>query len=45
MYNQYYEKFDEFQSAVFDFFENRIHGLKDELKSLMAENFHLIDTS
>jgi len=45
IYNKYYEKFDQFKNAVFDFFENKIHTIKPELKSLMRERFHLVNAS
>lgn len=45
IYNKYYEKFDQFRNAVFDFFENRIHTIKPELKSLMSEKFHLVNST
>jgi transposase len=45
IYNKYYEKFFQFKNAVFDFFENQIHTIKPELKSLMREKFHIVNTS
>ena len=41
LYNRYYEKFDEFKSACEQFFHN-IRQHKNELSSLLTENFHII---
>lgn len=41
MYNKYYEKFALFREECLSFFEN-IHLYKDELKTLMTDNFHII---
>ena len=43
-YNKYYEKFDEFKSATLGFFEN-IEQYKDELDSLLTNNFQLLDAN
>ncbi len=40
-YNEYYEKFAVFKEKCLNFFDN-IEKYKSELKSLMTENFHLI---
>ena len=40
-YNQYYEKFSVFREKCMDFFEN-IELYKEELKSLMTDNFQII---
>lgn len=40
-YNEYYEKFAIFRKACLNFFDN-IENYKDELLSLMTENFQLI---
>ena len=40
-YNKYYEKFAVFKEKCFDFFTN-IDKYKIELKSLMTDNFQLI---
>jgi transposase len=42
LYNRYYEKFDDFKNALFHFLSFGIKQKKDELKSLMTENFHLM---
>lgn len=39
--NKYYEKFTQFESAVFDFFDN-LHEYTDELASLLKLNFGII---
>jgi len=44
MYNKYYESFDIFQQKVYDFFGDEIYLYRDELESLMTENFHIFDT-
>ena len=41
LYNKYYETFDEFKKACKSFFR-QIKRHKDELSSLMAENFQVI---
>jgi transposase len=41
LYNQYYEKFSDFRSAVLNFFRN-IKQYKTELKSLMTLKFHTL---
>ena len=40
-YNEYYEKFSVFKEKCMDFFEN-IDQYKNELKSLMTDNFQII---
>ena len=40
--NKYYEKFLEFKETIFAFFEN-IPKYKEELKSLLIKNFHIIN--
>lgn len=42
LYNQYYEKFDEFKEATLGFFEN-IEQHKAELESLLTNNFRVLD--
>jgi transposase len=42
LYNQYYEKFDDFVSACKNFFRCRTK-YKDRLRSLLKENFHLYE--
>lgn len=42
LYNQYYEKFDKFKEAILGFFQH-IEQYKDELDSLLTNNFHLLD--
>lgn len=44
VYNKYYEKFFSFKQAI-DFFFKNINRKKLVLKSLMAENFHLFNTT
>jgi transposase len=41
LYNQYYETYLQFKTASLDFFEN-IHHHKEELDTLLVENFHII---
>lgn len=41
--NKYYEKFSEFKEATVSFFD-RILLYKEELKSLLTKNFHIIKT-
>jgi hypothetical protein len=41
LYNKYYEKVHDFRDAVFDFFNNSINSMQEELKSLMVGNFHI----
>ena len=41
LYNKYYEKYPQFKTASLDFFKN-IDQYKDELDTLLAENFHII---
>ena len=41
LYNQYYERFKDFRSAILDFFAN-IKRYKAQLASLMTLNFHTI---
>lgn len=40
--NRYYEKFVDFRTAILSFLEN-IHEFEPELRTLLAENFHVID--
>lgn len=42
LYNKYYETLKDFQNAIFSFFYYKIYGIKDELKSLMTENFKVV---
>ena len=42
LYNKYYEKFDDFKNALFHFLSFGTKQKKDELKSLMTENFHIM---
>jgi transposase len=42
LYNQYYEKFDEFKKVTLRFFEN-IESYKTELRTLLTNNFQLLD--
>jgi len=44
LYNKYYETFDEFVSACKNFFRCRTK-YREELRSLLAENFHLYQPS
>ena len=44
LYKKYYEKFDEFKEATLGFFEN-IEQYKDELDSLLTNNFQLLDAN
>jgi len=44
LYNKYYEKFDDFKEAALGFFEN-IEQYKNELDSLLTNNFNLLDAS
>lgn len=41
MYNTYYEKFDDFRNKIMSFLKTRNKSFKNELKTLLAENFHL----
>lgn len=43
MYNTYYPKFDEFKKAVSSFFQG-LRGHRDELVTLLTDNFHPIGT-
>jgi transposase len=40
-YNKYYEKYPQFKTASLDFFKN-IDRYKEELDTLLVENFHII---
>ena len=40
-YNKYYEQYSEFKTACLDFFNN-FHLYKDELKTLLTDNFQII---
>lgn len=42
LYNKYYEKFSSFKEATLGFFEN-IDEYKDELSSLLTNNFQILD--
>lgn len=42
-YNKYYESFDIFKNKVLEFFEN-IENHKEDLKSLLVDNFEVIDS-
>ena len=42
LYNQYYEKFEDFLEACKSFFRKRTK-YKEELRTLLAENFHLYE--
>ena len=42
MYNQYYEKFSDFKTAVDDFFNDGMKKYKSELRTLLVENFQII---
>lgn len=44
LYNQYYEKFDEFKKVTLRFFEN-IESYKTELRTLLTNNFRLLDAN
>jgi transposase len=41
MYNKYYERFEDFHNALLNFFKKRSKNFKNELRTLLAENFHL----
>lgn len=41
--NRYYENYAEFKTAVMRFFEIDVGECKSELRTLLAENFHLFD--
>jgi hypothetical protein len=43
MYNTYYAKFEEFKLATSSFFR-RLRQNRDELVSLMTDNFHPVGT-
>jgi transposase len=45
LYNKYYEKVYDFKKAIIDFFEIEIKNKTCELKSLMTENFHIINST
>jgi transposase len=40
--NRYYETFELFKRACADFLDN-LHLRKDQLRSLLAENFHIVN--
>lgn len=44
LYNRYYEKFNDFKIACEDFFKN-IRKYKNELQSLLTENFQILDVN
>ena len=43
LYNKYYESFDIFEQVVDDFFQRGVVEYKKEIKSLLSENFHIIE--
>lgn len=43
LYNKYYESFDIFEQVVDDFFQRGVIEYKKEIKSLLSENFHIIE--
>ena len=43
LYNQYYEKFSDFKNVVEDFFNGGMKKYKSELRTLLTENFHIIE--
>jgi len=46
VYNKYFEKFSDFKSAIYQFFEKasqKNHAIYHQLNSLMALNFHILD--
>ena len=45
MYNRYYETAKSFEEVIDDFFNIGTHIYKDEIKSLLVENFHLFNTA
>jgi transposase len=44
LWNTYYEKYADFKKESMSFFEN-LHLYREELKSLMTDNFHIIRTA
>ncbi len=42
LYNQYYEKFEDFKAAAISFFRKHARW-RPELQTLLAENFHIIE--
>jgi transposase len=44
MYNKYYERFEDFRNALLNFFKKRNKNFKNELQTLLAENFHLFSS-
>ena len=42
-YGKYYEKYQEFRTAIKDFLANDIYEFEDELNSLMTERFQIIN--
>lgn len=44
MYNKYYPDFEGFKNAIYDFFETGPLIYRDEIKSLLTENFHIFST-
>lgn len=44
LYNKYYENVEDFRKAIIDFFEFEVKDKAYELKSLMTENFHIINS-
>jgi transposase len=45
LYNKYYESYDDFRDAIMYFFNKWLPRNKHVLESLMAENFHVFETS
>jgi transposase len=45
MYNKYYENFEYFHSAIFKFLKRKDRLFKDQLKSLITENFHIFNST
>ncbi|MCG2723944.1 IS630 family transposase [archaeon] len=45
LYNKYYESYDIFRDAVYDFFQGGVEKYSDEIKSLLAENFHIMEAT
>ena len=45
MYNKYYEKVNDFEKAIDNFFNYEIKSYTDDIKRLLVEKFHLFNTS
>ncbi len=46
LHNQYYDTYDKFQEAIYQFFERiDADGYAAELDSLLTEKFHIIGAS